>query len=223
MGVFNVITIAQLPFAFLTQAKDANRPAVGVILLRSPIGDDGFVQRTLQERQNRIEGMFAAAERRENPNVATQMYRRCARRCRKYISGTTPQRQTLPFLSAFEAQQLRLVNKLPPAFSPLPEASLFHATLKLEDGGLGNVPASVVSEAALVGSRLDIAPGVVALPGESSLLEIDLPLPTLLVDCYAQNQVPPLGSPQLPTLSGTPGNTQNTIIRGIQTCRAATF
>lgn len=61
--VFNAIAIAQLPFAFLNHAEDANRPAAGVILLGSLIVDDGFVQLTLQKRQNLIEGKLADVDR----------------------------------------------------------------------------------------------------------------------------------------------------------------
>lgn len=150
------------------------------------------------------------------------MHRLCASTVQLvHILCTAPPYQTLPFLPAFEEQQLRWVNSLRSGFPPLPDASLLKASLYLKDGVLGHVPASVVADAALVGSRLGTVADVAALPGERSVSEVETPLPGLLLACFARNQVLPMESPQLPDLKIYPGHAQKTITRDIQECRAA--
>jgi hypothetical protein len=56
------------------------------------------------------------------------------------------------------------IDSLPPGQPPLPMAQLRQAALPIKDGGIGHIVQSHVVQPAYLGSRLDSADAVAALP-----------------------------------------------------------
>ena len=228
----------KLPFGFFTHdtalehmdhtALSALHPLLsdGVRMLGSPVGTDLYVQTLFQKRMNRIDELLSAVSELQNPHTAMHMHRLCASVVQiVHILRSTPPSQTLPLLPAFDAQQERWLNSLLPGVPQLDADALAQTSLDVCDGGLGLLPACVVSVPAYVGSRIDTARAVAQLPSQRTHVEMTSHLPSLLSTCYARFDVYPETEPEalISSLLLTPGHSQKIISKVIQTTRAAKF
>jgi hypothetical protein len=113
----------------------------------------------------------------------------------------------------------------PLATRPTPShaAQLRQAALPIKGGGLGHTVPSDIVMPAYIGSRLDTADAVAAMPGMRDAVAASHQCSDVLVHQVAANQVPtPLGATRwdVPTLRNlTPQKTQHTLQSHIPECR----
>jgi hypothetical protein len=81
------------------------------------------------------------------------------------VFRSTPPEQTLPAAAMLDKQQRFWIDRLLSSLPPLTTAQLRQAALQIRDGGLGHTGPSDVVMPAYIGSRLDTADAVAAMPG----------------------------------------------------------
>jgi hypothetical protein len=106
------------------------------------------------------------------------------------VFRSMPPEQTLRAAAMLDKQQRFWIDRLLPGIPPLTMAQLRQAALPIKDGGLGHTVLSDVVQPAYLGSRLDIADAVAALPGMRDAVAAMQDCSTLLAHHVAATKRP---------------------------------
>jgi hypothetical protein len=137
----------------------------GIVLVGSPVGSDDFVKQHLIAKSTKVDMVFGMIAYMDNAQIAIPLHRSCLSVVLfTSIFRSTPPEQTLPAAAMLDKQQLLWIYRLLPGLPPLAMAQLRQAVLPIKDGGIGHTIPSDVVQPAYLGSRLDTADAVAALP-----------------------------------------------------------
>jgi hypothetical protein len=139
-----------------------------IVLVDSPVCSDNVMKQHLISKNAKVDVVLRMAADMDYAQIAMPLHRSCLPVVLfTSIFWSTPPDQTLPAAAMLGTLQRFWIERLLPRLTPLTMAQLRQAALPIKNGGIGHTVPSDVVQPTYLGSRLDTADAVAALPQTS--------------------------------------------------------